>query len=110
MTNDLNTIPASVRDILKESISIEPARAINTGQALENCIKAIEPKDFLAQSAVSLIELLCQPNIVIVDLNDEKLMDIMDNAFWDNANQQNRFENYDSKLAIKAALAALKEG
>lgn len=79
MTNDLNNIPASVRDAL-EDISSSAMVGFD-----EDCLDS-------ARNALPLIERLCQPNIVIVDLDDAdsiyKLIAIID---------------------AKAALAALKE-
>lgn len=52
MTNDLNTIPTSVRDLL-------PKIYYGKDDALQSL-----------RDATALIKLLCQPNIVIVDLDD----------------------------------------
>ncbi len=58
MTNDLNNIPASVRDALQIS-----------ADDLENPPSFVDMRDAILE-ALPLIERLCKPNIVIVDLED----------------------------------------
>jgi len=101
MTNDLNTIPASVRVRL---VQIASGDYKACGVFAED----------LARDALPLIERLCQPNIVIVDLDDEKLVERVARALIledsPNNNEMDIARNMEFYIPVaKAALAALKE-
>lgn len=94
MTNDLNNIPASVREALG---SIK--------QWSFDTATEIPPKEFRKlQNAMYAANRLCQPNIVIVDLDDEKLVERVAEAIKPYVSAQ-----YKANNAATAALAALKE-
>ncbi len=101
MTNNLNNIPASVRDLLRQikADSHTECHEVWFGQ--------------LATEALPLIERLCQPNTVIVDLDDEKLVERMAHFIRVAARDEVDRGEYDIALIpeifAKAALAALKE-
>jgi hypothetical protein len=96
MTNDLNTIPASVRDKLREINSIDGER-----YWME-----------IAATALPLSEKLCQPNIVIVDLDDNPIVKRLENfkqCCVDSGGITESIAVGDCIRIVKAALAALKE-
>jgi len=140
MTNDLNTIPASVRDAYNrahdvlaiigrcrdhvvpvihrdEFKALTHAEYINTVTVV-NTETVDTPSWVVAQKAAKeleqalpLIERLCQPNIVIVDLDDEKLVGRIRGAVLTAAGmpEDAMYITGRADVLSKAALAALKE-
>lgn len=105
MTNDLNTIPASVRDALDEAWEI-------TMMEEHGNLSHPEFEAFKCGFYKGAKLKLCQPSIVIVDLDDEKLVERIVRDYWRNykRSEGNGQTCQDaSHASMKAALAALKE-
>jgi hypothetical protein len=112
MTNDLNNIPASVRDVLKDAfyelnairardgapqhIDWLGGRPLQTSSCTHEWWSELTDK---VDAAHAFISKLCQPNIVIVDLDDAKNIKRMIAAC-------NGLEDLEDCMV--AALAALK--
>jgi hypothetical protein len=115
MTNDLNNIPASVRDALEAELRVmHQAKVYEVGLAGGQTMEAsyarqcmwrlpLSVRDNIEQ-ALPLIEKLCQPNIVIVDLDDGDLEHKIYEAILSAS------DGYMSNDRIaKSVIAALKE-
>ncbi len=114
MTNDLNNIPTSVCDAL-EAIKANDTSSLfsyDLESGEETRRAGLVPKE-LADQALPLIERLCQPNIVIVDLDDEKLVERVARAIpianGHESEVDDELHMANHRATAKAALAALKE-
>jgi hypothetical protein len=112
MTTNLNKIPALVRDALNKSQEAM-ANAFNRIHCLPRTTDTvlahnIDCRMAANRKALPLIEKLCQPNIVIVDLDDEKLVERVAIALNDHETCENNGFSFNQRIAT-AALAALKE-
>lgn len=120
MTNDLNNIPASVRDKLAGIRNrIGTSRQMHSaGNIQSDVIFNALPAEQTAREALPMIEKLCQHNIVIVDLDDDHSLKIGEaiakRRGYDSIDDFNTHMDddgetlYELLLDVKAALAALK--
>jgi hypothetical protein len=126
MTNDLNNIPVIVRDALQNELRVmHQAKVYEVGLAGGQTMEAsyarqcmwrlpLSVRDNIEQ-ALPLIEKLCQPSIVIVDLDDAGAVErITRDYFHFYARYEGGLDYYPnnqeaSHACMKAALAALKD-
>jgi len=97
-TNDLNTIPASVLKDLRDLSEWD--------RSGDSCFRGCAAPEHV-EDLVPLIEKLCQPNIVVVDLDDLRgrfYKAMMDEGYHPYSEEMTRGND-----ALDAALAALKE-